>query len=71
MPDGSCNDADVGNWDNQEGYDEERADNEVSANRVDAQIDARRMPGSTSRSPPEARPARTKKEDIAVRRKFL
>jgi hypothetical protein len=32
MPDGSCDDADVGNWDNQEGYDEERADNEVGNN---------------------------------------
>jgi hypothetical protein len=31
---GSCDDVgvDVGNWDNQEGYDEERADNEVGNN---------------------------------------
>jgi hypothetical protein len=56
---GSRDDVNVGNWDNQKGYDEERADNEDSANRADVEITA----GSET--------GKNKKEDVAVRRKFL
>jgi hypothetical protein len=56
---------DVGNRGNHEGYDEKRADNEIGAKnaRVDAKIDAKATPGSKT--------GKNKKEDVAVRRKFL
>jgi hypothetical protein len=65
---GSCDDVciDVGNWDNQnEDYDEERADNEVGAKnaRVDVKIDAKAAAGSET--------GENKKEDVAVRRKIF
>jgi hypothetical protein len=48
-----------------EDYDEKRADNEVGAKnaRVDAKIEAKAAAGSET--------SKNKKEDVAVRRKFL
>jgi hypothetical protein len=61
MPNGSCDDADVGNWDNQEGYDEERADNEVGNN-------ARR---DVNTSESEAKTSGKSKKKIVRKKAFL
>jgi hypothetical protein len=42
----------VGNWDNQKCYNEERADNEVGANRVDVEITAGSETGKNKKTLP-------------------
>jgi hypothetical protein len=55
---GSCDDVDVGNWDNQEDYDEERADNRIDAR---SKIDAK-----SGKQEPEAKKMNSKKFVRAV-----
>jgi hypothetical protein len=74
---GSCDDVgvDVGNWDNQEDYDEERADNEVGtrAARVDNRIEARSKINAKidAKAADGSETGEDKKEDVAVRRKIF